>query len=167
MRKILWAFLVIIFLSAGTSSYACTCGGSTMIMKLQLMEGKLLNITDKAWLDEYPGVIFTGQVLKRKKVNVKLSGGVDWRYYQVTFKVDKYWKGSDSPEVVVFTGVGGGSCGIRFSKGESYIVFAEMIENRLETGICTFTADSRYIENIIKGLNLGDGRSPKTKSTKH
>lgn len=123
------------------------------------MEGKL--VTDKAWLDDYDGVVFSGQVVKIKKVKVKLATGDDWYNYQVTFKVDRFWKGTDSSEVVVYTGVGGGDCGFRFHKGESYIVFGNVFENRLHTGICSYTADSRYVENIIKGLNPGEaGMSP-------
>ena len=126
------------------------------------MEGK--RVTDKAWLDDYSGVVFSGQVIKIKKVKVKLPRGYDWQNYRVTFKVDRYWKGINSSEVVVFTGAGGGDCGIRFRKGESYIVFANLFEDRLQTGICSYTAGSRYAENIIKGLNLGEGRYPAQKS---
>ena len=79
--------------------------------------------------------------------------------------MDRYWKGSDSPEVIVFTGLGrGGDCGIRFRKGDTYIVFAQMIEDRLQTGICSWTAEGRFAENMIKGLNLGNGKSPTTQS---
>ena len=166
MRKILWVFLPIILLGVGTNStFACTCG-STLITKVKLMEGKIDGTgADRAWIDEYPGVIFAGQVIKIKKVQIKLPSSDYWPNHKVTFKVDRYWKG-DSPEVIVFTGVGGGSCGFRFRKKQSYIVFAQMIENRLQTGICDFTSESHYAENIIKGLNLGDGRFAKTESTK-
>lgn len=162
MRKLLWVFLPIILLGAGAkSSYACLCSFSLMSNKLLLLEGKL---NHKAYLDNYDGVIFTGQVIKIKKVRVKLSSGDEWHNYRVTFKVDRYWKGSDNSEVVVFTGVGGGDCGIRFRNRESYIVFAHTFEDKLHTGICTFTADSRYVANIIKGLNLGEGRHPTQKA---
>ncbi len=132
-----------------------------MMRKVLLMEGKI-NSTDthRTWLDEYPGAVFTGQVTKIEKVSVKLSGGDDLQKYKVTFAVDRYWKGTDNSQTIVFTGVGGGSCGIRFRKGESYIVFAQMIDDRLQTGICSFTAEGRFAENMIKGLNMGDGRRP-------
>jgi hypothetical protein len=84
----------------------------------------------------------------------------------VTFKVDRYWKGTDSSEVIVFTGAGGGDCGIRFRKGDSYIVFAEMLEDKWRTGICSLTAESRYAERIINGLNLGEGKHPALKDVK-
>ena len=165
MKKILWLFVLIILLSVGAqSSYACFCSSITQMMQLQLLQGRL-DAPYKNWIDRYSGVIFTGQVVNIKKVKVKLSTGDTWHNYQVTFKVDRYWRGGDSPEVVVFTGVGGGDCGIRFRKGESYIVFAEMIEGRLRTGICTFTAGTRYAANIIKGLDLGEGRQPTMQST--
>jgi hypothetical protein len=163
MKKILWVFLPVILLTVGAkSSYACMCSTSLTLTKIGLLEGKLF--TDKAFLDDYDGVVFTGQVIKIKKVKVKLSSGDDWHNYRVTFKVDRYWKGIDSSEVVVFTGAGGGDCGIGFRKGDGYIVFGKMFENRLYTGICTYTADSRYAENIIKGLNLGEGKYPVQKS---
>ena len=164
-RKPLWLFMLSIILIVGAqSSYACTCDGSSMMMKLQLIEGRF-NTPSKGWLDGYSGAVFTGQVVNIKKVKFKLSTGDIWHNYQVTFKVDRYWKDIDSSDVIVYTGVGGGDCGIRFRKGESYIVFAEMIEGRLQTGICTLTSQYRYAANIIRGLDLGAGRQPVIKST--
>ena len=160
MKRMLWLVVLIIFLSVGAQrSYACVCSGTSTMLKLQLTEGRF-NISAEGWLDSYQGVIFLGQVVNIKKVKVKLSGGDTWHNYQVTFKVDRYWKGSDSSEAIVLTSVGGGDCGFRFRKGESYIVFADMIGNRLRTGICDLTAESRYAANFIKGLKLGDGKQP-------
>ena len=127
-------------------------------MNRQLREGKL-DAPYKGWLSSYSGAIFTGQVVSVKKVKVERFGAT-WPRYKVKLQVDRYWQGVDSSETVIFTGVGGGDCGIRFRKGESWIVFAEMSENRLETGGCSFTAESRYVANIIKALELGAGKQP-------
>jgi len=138
---------------------ACSCSGAGQMLKLKLSRG----IVDPAYKDfatYHDGTIFIGRVLQRKKVRMK---DVDWYEYRVTFKVDRYWKGADRLEIVVFTGIGvGGDCGIRFKKGEDYVVFASVLNGRLQTSICTLTMEAKYAPNVVKGLSLGEGKLPST-----
>ena len=140
-------------------SYACSCNGSTMILKLKLLEGTATDI-GPAWHTNYSGAIFIGKVIRIKKEKVGASGSSVFRV-RVTFDVERFWKGITDREAVVYTSpVGNGSCGFPFRKGQRYLVFAGVIENRLTTSICSFTAESRYAANIVKGLALGEGNAP-------
>jgi hypothetical protein len=139
------------------TAQACSCGAQLQMLKLKLSQGSV----DPVYQDfatYYDGTIFVGRVIQRKKLRRR---DVNWYEYQVTFKVDRYWKGADSSEIVVFTGIGiGGDCGIRFRKGEDYIVFAEPLKGRLQTSICSLTLEARYAPNVVKGLYLGEGKVP-------
>lgn len=160
MKKMFMLLLFLCFFSnAAQNTYACSCSARSMNMKLQLSLGGQLSAENKVWFEQYSGIVFNGQVTKIKRVKVKYYGDATSEY-QVTFKVDRYWRGSVGSEVVVYTGVGNGDCGFGFRKGEGYIVFAEMLDNRLKTGGCSLTAGAKYEANILKGLELGEGEEP-------
>jgi hypothetical protein len=54
----------------------------------------------------------------------------------VKFRVEKYWKGVLTTEMIVVTGRGGGDCGYRFEVGARYLIFAYGGDTKLETNIC-------------------------------
>lgn len=60
---------------------------------------------------------------------------------EVRFTVTDSWKGVQSATTGVWTGFGGGDCGIGFNVGSSYLVYAFESEGASYTGICTRTMD--------------------------
>lgn len=147
--------MVIVFLTLGgistRDSFACMCSGSNMILKLKLLEGTASG-DDSEWHKSYSGTIFMGRVTGIKKEKAGESSRSVYRV-RVTFEVESYWKGVADREAVVYTSPpSNGSCGYRFRKGQRYIVFAEELENRLVTSICSLTAESRYATNIMSGV---------------
>ncbi len=156
-KTIIDLILVGLFIAVTSGTVkACSCGYPGQILKLKLSQG-LVDPVYKDFVTHYDGTIFVGRVIDRKKLKRR---DVDWYEYRVTFKVERYWKGVDSPQIVVFTGIGGGDCGIRFIKGRDYIVFATVLKGQLRTGICTLTTEVRRAPNIVKGLYLGEGKVP-------
>jgi hypothetical protein len=84
------------------------------------------------------GAIFIGEVLKVEKVKVRAYGlSRPWPFKKVTVRVERYWVGVHSPEVIIYTGIGGGDCGVPYVKGKKYLFDADNLEGRLQTGICT------------------------------
>ncbi|MEP7342984.1 MAG: hypothetical protein ABI977_34975, partial [Acidobacteriota bacterium] len=130
MKKmsVLFISFVAIILFTVPSSFGCECG-------------RVAAPDTKKWLKESDGAIFAGEVIKIEIIEIPLPDRPDSFYLKkrVTFKVSKGWKNADSDEITVFTGIGGGDCGIRFVKDEKYLVDAYKISGKLETGICSAT----------------------------
>ena len=57
----------------------------------------------------------------------------------VTFDVSSVWKGEAEQVVAVTTGRHGGVCGYPFRLGEQYVVYGNLWEGGLHTGLCTRT----------------------------
>jgi len=61
---------------------------------------------------------------------------------EVTFGVQKAWKGVATRHLVLLTGRGGGDCGVLFKTGVDYIVYAwPPGESGCQTSICTRTRE--------------------------
>ena len=144
------ALLVLIF--SAQTTFACSCDGWSLRIKTELLKGRRTEL-DARWVAEFSGVVFVGTVVKKQKVTFHTAN--ELRTSKITFKVERSWTGVTSPEIDIYSWVpGNGSCGFPFKKGKSYIVFAEIIENRLYATICGFTAEGRYAPNMIKALGL-------------
>jgi hypothetical protein len=155
-RLIIPSVLFVLFVSSQTS--ACSCSGTSLRVKIDLMQGKRTTLSS-AWVHEFPGAVFVGTVVKKQKVTFR-HGNAFLPESKITFKVERYWRGVTSPEIVIYSSVpSNGSCGFPFKKHQKYIVFAEFIENRLSTNICGLTAEERYAPNMIKGLGLDQGQT--------
>jgi hypothetical protein len=61
---------------------------------------------------------------------------------RVTVKVEKYWLGVKTPEMSIYTGIGGGDCGVPYVKGKRYFFGASRghASGLLETDICSPSA---------------------------
>ncbi len=70
--------------------------------------------------------------------------------YQVTFDVERSWKGEFDKPTIVHTGLDSGVCGYPFEKGENYLVYVHESENRLETDTCSRT---KPLANAQEDLN--------------
>jgi hypothetical protein len=141
--------LLTLLLCASQTSRACVCTG--LDTRLSLLRGEIVAVHDYQPMPHE--AIFSGKVTRVRRVtlNHKVMS-------EVTFRVERYWAGVESAEVVIYAGFS--SCDIRFRKGDRLIVFARVIEGRLKTNGCSYTAPQRYEANLVKGLRLGAGTEP-------
>ncbi len=91
-------------------------------------------------------------VFMGKVVDIDRSGG---HRVKVTFTVDTSYKGVSTKKVVVQTGRGGGDCGIRFTKGEIYVVYCHGKDKVLSTGSCSRTRPASRAKEDIDALGEG------------
>lgn len=95
MRRINLVLWFIVFLGVGVpSGLACSCSYIGQKLKLELSQGKV-DPVHREWLNGFSGVVFIGRAVQIKKVKMKVFG-VDWYNNRVTFKVERYWKRTDS-----------------------------------------------------------------------
>lgn len=77
---------------------------------------------------------------------------------QVSFTVEKYWKGVMTEPIIIYTGQGNGDCGIPFEEGESYLVYAyiddegDYPDGNLHANMCSRTALLYYAEEDLTKL---------------
>ena len=129
---------------------ACTCVTSSEVVG---------GFNLKRWLKEFDGAMFTGRVTKIERVMVKMDEEVSIPEFKVTFEVKRFWKGVKNVEVVIYTGVDGAACGVRYVEGEKYFVIAQRLRGGLHTDICTSPEKYSDVEAYIK--KLGEGKKPK------
>ena len=55
-------------------------------------------------------------------------------------------------DIQIYTGNGGGDCGYRFEVGTSYLVYADLVGDRLTTSICSRTGSAAETAHIIRQL---------------
>ena len=84
----------------------------------------------------------------RRLFNEQARPEIDYEHYcteygmEVTFAVQQAWKGVASRRVILLTGRGGGDCGVDFTPGVDYIVYAyPPAGDGCQTTICTRTRE--------------------------
>lgn len=92
-------------------------------------------------------VVFTGQVEAVEPVD---SSGRESRY---TFQVTRDIVRASSTTVEVSAGNDGGMCGIRFKKGEEYLIFASRIDGVLKTDLCSGSQHVRFAATTLAYLS--------------
>ncbi|MCZ8516360.1 hypothetical protein O9H85_29010 [Paenibacillus filicis] len=104
--------------------------------------------------------VFIGKALEVKWVPdpYDTSGALGYKN-AVRFEVERTFKGADTTQIIVGAGTGEAACGIDFTAGESYLVFAYETENHeLVTRLCSRT---RAVQLAADDLNaLGSGHAP-------
>ena len=124
MRKLTILF-ILGFLLMHSGSYACSCAGRSTV------EGGI----------KQADAVLVGKIISKERVTLVDSVaikqfGVDStaaKGYPYTTFVAKYqlavtanYKGkTTSDTIAIYTGLGGGDCGVRFQIGESYIVYGD------------------------------------------
>jgi hypothetical protein len=75
--------------------------------------------------------------------------------WRVKLKVDRYWKGQVTEEMVVFTGPG--DCAAYFRVGDDYLVFAYVSDDdrHLYTDVCMQTGSVSLTADHLKRLGKG------------
>jgi len=140
MRSLkLLVFSSLVALLIATSAIACTC------MPTAGPEKEL----------EQADAVFAGKVSSSKRHN----GARPFDDVEVEFVVERVWKGQVTKRFRIFTGSSSDSCGYRFKKNRTYLVYAYgKVDEGLQTGICSRT---RRLKDAHQDLNvLGEGRRP-------
>ena len=143
MKKLLltvWFFAF--FTLAGQAAFACSCGKITGRIVLNDDAPKPSPEEIQRWrVKQADFAFFIGSVVKIEKVKMRRLAGSHDRspMKRVTVTVEKYWLGVKTPEMIIYTGVGGGDCGVPYVKGKQYFFAAsrDRVTRLLETGICS------------------------------
>ena len=147
-----WAYTTICFLLmllAGfqpRQAFACSCAGpvtpdEAFNITSSIFEGKVTK-TDRgtgigaanfalAMLWDIPII---GPWIESRSGSMILAG-------QTKMQVDvlRSWKGVETKQVTVYTGMGGGDCGMPLSPGDHYLFYAHEWQENLSIGICNRT----------------------------
>lgn len=80
--------------------------------------------------------------------------------------MNRVWKGELPKEASITTGLGGGDCGIDFSKGLDYLVYAVESDFYGEQSLVSTICDRTNELSLLPGdlLELGEGQPPIEKS---
>lgn len=116
--KFLPAFLLLlclgVIMSPTRPAYACSC------VRPPAPNQALADAT----------VVFSGQVTNIERVKGRLN---------VTFHVDKHWKGEPAQSLIVQTFATTAMCGYPFKVGQIYLVYAKHRQGKLQTNQCSRT----------------------------
>lgn len=152
MRQVTLQLIGVLLFVAGSASVsmACTC------MHLR---------GDPARAFTTASAVFSGKVIEITEGEAALPGGP--KQLAVKFRVQKSWKLIRKDEVMVSTVNTGNLCGVSFTVGESYLVYAVGGGNKFFTDICTRTGsllgakeDLEYLKGrkLLKGKKSNDQR---------
>jgi hypothetical protein len=107
--------------------------------------------------------VFVGEVLTIETITVPMEAGrstIQVERHVVRFKVSKMYRGDVGAETVVQTGMGGGDCGYHFEAGHTYLVFGNIYDGTIHTGICNLTQPVEQAEKALAWLDSLSTRSP-------
>lgn len=152
MKRIFFVPILLMFMFFfAQSSYACSC---ITVEPIEKDAQKFKESVRKYYLKEFNGAVFTGKVLNVEQVKIKIDEDYSIFERKVTIKVEKYWLGVKERIVTIYTGIGGGDCGVNFEKGKRYFFSPQYLEGRLQTGICDYLsseemeADGKSVKNF-------------------
>jgi hypothetical protein len=139
---LLWTFVTLLIFHIPTPVSACSCAPPPSV------EAALTK----------SDAVFSGKVISVKD-KLTISG---YRVKTVIFEVSKTWKGERHTQIMVTTGQGGGDCGIHFSEGEDYLVYARISDMYANDQLTTILCDRTDILSSAKNdlSILGEGKLP-------
>lgn len=120
--------IVIVVLLASPAVNACTCAGNTPPCES-------FGTADAV----FAGTVIGERMSERPKKTDQNEVELDWVPRGVKFSVEQAYSGVTGTEIEVFTGRGGGDCGVGFRTGQRYLVYAYRYKDKLTTSICTRT----------------------------
>ncbi len=136
MRSVVLLFGVVILLSfASQTVTACSCGGpgtpcESFGSAAAVFVGTVTGVRENERSD-------LKTLSERRKAED--LGEIDWAPRAFKFSVEQSYLGVAGSEVEIFTGRGGGDCGLVFQTGQRYLVYAYRSKDKLTTSICTRT----------------------------
>ena len=99
--------------------------------------------------------IFYGRVIKRSEAK--------WAYgtaLEVTFEVERYWKGANTKRISIYTSLTEASCGAPYQIGKKYLVIAMNLKDKLYTGYCEYLGATKLKDLYLS--KFGSGERPHT-----
>lgn len=120
--------IVIVVLVASPVANACTCAGSSPPCES-------FGTADAV----FAGTVIGQRMSERPKQTDQNEVEIDFAPRGVKFSVEQAYSGVTGTEIEVFTGLGGGDCGVGFRTGQRYLVYAFRFQDKLTTSICTRT----------------------------
>jgi len=149
MKKLGILLILILLTSASTlflkprATFACSCVKEQTVQK-EFSQSK---------------AVFSGKV-----IDIKTTKFSNPNYKKVLFEVSNTWKGISSSQVIIKTGQGDGDCGIKFIKGQNYLVYASastMYGENSQTLTSTMCDSTKEFSLAQKDLTiLGEGKKP-------
>ncbi len=136
MGKLFFASALFLFVGVfSQNSYGCLCAISDAVEKdPQNVEQSVR----KFYLNSFKGAVFTGKVLNVEQVKVKIDEDNTISKRKVTIQVEKYWLGVKEATMTIYTGIGGGDCGVNFQVGARYFFYPQYFQGGLEAFICDY-----------------------------
>jgi hypothetical protein len=144
-KYLLFALIPLLLSGLSANVFACTCGETT------LSESK-----------SAATAVFLGRIKNKIKSDAVEESGVE-----VTFEVERVWKGQIQKKVRIYSGATADLygfldlCSPEFKVGDRYIVFAAG-ENLLANMMCSHTARIDTRNKNWASRALGRGKRPKT-----
>ena len=109
-----------------SSAIACQCGATEPPAVALKSSSSVFSGRAVAVSDQYGVFRRLGDRLSVSRPNASSYEEHLQRYgFEITFEVSSVWKGPVKKRLVVFTGRGGGDCGIPFAVGSRYLVYAD------------------------------------------
>ena len=124
-----FGLLVLAVVLAAETAHACSC-----------------NMPQAAAAMQQSAAVFEGRV-----VSVRTEGD----RLEATLRVTQAWKGIDTEEVVVGTVAHESMCGVPFTEGSVWLVYAERAEGSLHTGLCHRTRLRADAEEDVQSFGAG------------
>lgn len=104
------------------------------------------NMPDAATARERSAAVFEGRVVSAQSEGDTLTA---------TFRVTQAWKGIDTEEVVVTTIAHESMCGLPFTEGSVWLVYANGSDGAFETGLCHRTRLRAEAEEDVQAFGAG------------
>lgn len=153
-KFILLASAMLIF--SAESALACMCGGTPSVAEAR----------------RNASAVFLGKVVSSEyQKGAKYPNGKDaGEELTMRFRVERWWKGNPTSEVVLFTeqyqapdlSISISTCASQFEVGKRYIVYAGILDGKLRAVYCSRTSE---VEKAAEDLRLlGRGRRPRSKA---
>ena len=131
LSRAVWLGLVVLAFFVGTTqrAHACSC-----------------NMPEASAALQASAAVFEGRVLSTRVVGDRL---------EATFRVTQAWKGIDTEEVVVGTISHESMCGVPFTEGSVWLVYAESAEGMFHTGLCHRTRLRAEADEDVQAFGAG------------
>jgi len=132
-----------------TSLLSCLCMFPSNILGCSYIETDIKltkNEVKKFYREQFKGAVFIGKILSIKEVTVKWFDE-DELMKEVSIEVNKYWFGVEKSKMIVYTGTGGGDCGVDFEIDKRYFLSPDKIGGLLWANIGNSSIINSISEN--------------------
>lgn len=144
IKKIVPLMLAVLLIGlAEQSANGCSC----------VVESENKKIDYKKWAKGFDGAAFKGRVERIETDEEKGEA-------KVVFFVDSFWRGVVSSEIVLYTPIDSGRCGVGYEVGKDYTVIADRTNERLWIYLCTDLQYQAHLKGYLKALGKASVPKP-------